>query len=216
MDSIDPARISTIRSLILSAIRRCGPTDAMLLSGGLDTCILAQAWPTADPNTQPSLAVTVLAAPEATDAPYAKAIAQSMGMQHKCITMDSPLDLARDQDLLDFVVGVLGSFDPMEIRNSLAIAKALLECKARGVKTVVTGDGADELFAGYSFVRSMSEEDLHKYTRHLTTIWRFAAVPLGRWRCWTWPCHHRSQLIDSSPPRRARSSPRNQGGPTFS
>lgn len=36
----------------------------------------------------------------------------------------------------------------LQIRNSVAIAAALREAERRGFTSVVTGDGADELFAG--------------------------------------------------------------------
>jgi asparagine synthetase B (glutamine-hydrolysing) len=49
---------------------------------------------------------------------------------------------------LDFVVHTLQTFDPMGVRNSIAVAAALREAERRGFKTAVTGDGADEMLGG--------------------------------------------------------------------
>ena len=42
----------------------------------------------------------------------------------------------------------LRTFDPMEIRNSIAVAAALREAARRGHRSAITGDGADELLGG--------------------------------------------------------------------
>ena len=57
-------------------------------------------------------------------------------------------------------IKVLKSFDPMEIRNSAAAYVALKVARDRGLKTVMTGDAGDELFAGYSFFFDLTKEQL--------------------------------------------------------
>lgn len=49
---------------------------------------------------------------------------------------------------LDFVVRTLRTFDPMGVRNSIAVAAALREAERRGFKSAITGDGADEMLGG--------------------------------------------------------------------
>ncbi|KAF9919906.1 hypothetical protein BGZ67_001690, partial [Mortierella alpina] len=44
----------------------------------------------------------------------------------------------------------------------------------------MTGDGADELFAGYSFMHDMSLERLQAYSDKLTKIMRFSGVQLAK------------------------------------
>ncbi|KAJ3364764.1 hypothetical protein GGF31_008910 [Allomyces arbusculus] len=173
---ISESRLVDLRARLTPAIQSGGQVDAIILSGGLDTSILAEVG---KGLVGLKYAVTVLTSPDATDAPYATAIANKLGLEHIVIRYDSPLELIGEKEVLDFAVETLCTFDPMELRNSTVIARALLECKKRGIKSVMTGDGADEIFAGYSFVRSKSNADLKAYIRHLTTIWRFSAGPLA-------------------------------------
>lgn len=112
----------------------------VILSGGLDSSIAAQLG-----REQLGLraAFTVLATPDATDRPHAAAAATAAGLeQHHVI--DVPLaDLLGE---LPTCVRVLGSFDPMQLRNSIAVCRALREAAAAGFTCAVTGDAADELF----------------------------------------------------------------------
>jgi asparagine synthase (glutamine-hydrolysing) len=50
----------------------------------------------------------------------------------------------------------------------------------RGLSVVLTGDAADELFAGYSFMFNMSAEQLPSYIRHLNEIMHFTSEVIGR------------------------------------
>ncbi|KAF9921299.1 hypothetical protein BGZ67_000599, partial [Mortierella alpina] len=56
----------------------------------------------------------------------------------------------------------------------LSVAKSL------GYKTVMTGDGVDELFAGYSFLHNVSAERLQAYSDKLTKIIQFSCVQLAK------------------------------------
>jgi asparagine synthase (glutamine-hydrolysing) len=44
----------------------------------------------------------------------------------------------------------------------------------------MTGDGSDELFAGYSYMAELSPQDLGRYIRKLSQNWYFSANELGR------------------------------------
>lgn len=94
-----------------------------------------------------SAAFTVLASPAATDRAHAAAVAAAAGLRHH------QLDISLEQALQELpeCVRVLRSFDPMSLRNDLAICRALREAAAAGFTCAVTGDGADELFGGYIF-----------------------------------------------------------------
>ncbi|KAF9960043.1 hypothetical protein BGZ70_008698 [Mortierella alpina] len=183
----DPARVRELRRLLLQSLARNTPCDCILLSGGVDTSILAEAAFAVyninkaenedDPTPKPlSGAVTVLCTDHATDEFYASQISARLGLTQKVvkITLDSVLEE------LEFCIRTLQTFDPMELRNGIVIARGLTVAKSLGYTTVMTGDGADELFAGYSFLHTMSAERLQAYSDKLTKIMRFSGVELAK------------------------------------
>jgi asparagine synthase (glutamine-hydrolysing) len=77
------------------------------------------------------------------------------------------------------VVETLKVFDPMLIRNNVAIYIGLQQAKENGISSVMTGDGLDELFAGYSWFFNLSEDELNV---KLTNMWQsmeFSFIPLA-------------------------------------
>ncbi|KAG0271553.1 hypothetical protein BGZ95_000632 [Linnemannia exigua] len=183
----DPARVQELRRLLLASIAKSTPCDCILLSGGVDTSILAEAAfavynqaketePSKDLKQPLTGAVTVLCTDQATDEFYATQISARTGLIQKVvkITLDSVLEE------LEFCIKTLETFDPMELRNGIVIARGLSVAKSLGYKTVMTGDGADELFAGYSFLHTMSAERLQAYSDKLTRTMRFSGVTLAK------------------------------------
>ncbi|RHY32011.1 hypothetical protein DYB32_002979 [Aphanomyces invadans] len=81
---------------------------------------------------------------------------------------------------LHLAVKTLETFDPMELRGGVAIARALLHAKSLGITSIVTGDGADEMFAGYSFVTNLSEEKLQAWRNRAANHMQFCATKLGQ------------------------------------
>jgi asparagine synthetase B (glutamine-hydrolysing) len=57
------------------------------------------------------------------------------------------------------VVEALKNFDPMEVRNSLPVYIGLTLMKQKGVKSLFTGDGVDELY-GYPWLFHLSDEEI--------------------------------------------------------
>jgi len=172
----DPtARSDELRALFLQVLRENSPCDAILLSGGLDTSIIAEACSDQSNILKLKTGITVCCGESASDRPFSTEIARKLGIHHKVIEFDSPLELIRDQELLDFSVKTLKTFDPMELRNSIVIAKSMLLAKELGIKSVAAGDGADELFAGYSFMHGIPEEKLLLYIKHMTETMGFCA-----------------------------------------
>ncbi len=147
------------------------PAECILLSGGLDTSILARL------SVRHGMrgAVTVLIGTGAPDEPYATAVADSLGLRHHVVRTD----LEEILQEVEFVVRTLKTFDPMEIRNSIVVARGLREAAQLGYATVMTGDAADELFGGYSFMWSKPEGEFERFSEHLASVMRFSSVPLG-------------------------------------
>ena len=160
-----------LRELISAAAAR-RPSDCLLLSGGLDTAVLA---PLASAGGTRA-AVTVIVKPDAPDAPFAQAIARDLGWRHHLVEV-SLEDLVAE---IDLVVRTLRTFDPMEIRNSVVIARGLAEAARHGYRRVMTGDAADELFGGYSFMWGQEPAEFEEYSRRMAETMRFSSFPLGR------------------------------------
>lgn len=163
-------RTRQLRSLVIEAIKR-EPAPCILLSGGLDTSIIAEV---AGPLGLRS-AVTVLVGDQAPDGPFASRIAERLGLDHRVISCSFE-DLLQE---VPFVVGVLRTFDPMEVRNSIVTARALREVRRLGLAATYTGDAADELFGGYSFLWSKTEEEFVRSSERMSRVMRFSAFPMG-------------------------------------
>jgi asparagine synthase (glutamine-hydrolysing) len=163
---------SKLRSLLEKAVSR-NLSEGILLSGGLDTSILAYI---ASNHTRLKAFTVAFNATLAPDIEYAKLMAKSLNLDHTVHLFD-------ENELLNSiptVITILRSFDPMEIRNSASLFIALELAKERGVESVMTGDGSDELFAGYSFLFDLKKEQLDD---ELNKIWGdmlFSSVPLGK------------------------------------
>ena len=123
----------------------------VILSGGLDTSVAAEEGKDV---LGLAAAFTVLSGPEATDRPYAAAVASRLSLTHHVLDL-SLEDLLKE---LPWTVHVLQTFDPMSLRNNIAIATALRGAHKLGFTCAVTGDGADEIMGGYNFTHGMTAE----------------------------------------------------------
>jgi len=159
-----------LRELLVDAVeeRRC---EAILLSGGLDTSIVATL---AAPRGL-RLAVTVAVGEDPPDLRYAVRIAERLGLEHVVLrrTLDDLFALLPD------VVRLLGTFDGMFLRNDVVIYDGLREVARRGAASCWTGDGADELFAGYSFMFEKEPAEIERTVRRFAATMRFNGPALG-------------------------------------
>jgi len=164
--NMDPCE--QLRSKLKEAVERCR-AEGMLLSGGLDTGILAFV-------ARPSMAFTVaLKGSPASDLSYSEKISKLLGIQHKKMEFTTEEAL----NTLPEVIRILKTFD-LAMPNDLSIYFALKLARENRISSVMTGDGADELFAGYSYMAELPPEDLERYIRRLSQNWHFSAGYLGR------------------------------------
>jgi len=147
-------------------------TDGLLLSGGLDTAMLAyltSRW------VKPSCITVALRGAPAPDVDYAKLVANRLKLRHYVYYFgNEELD-----ESIRAVIRIMKTFDPMEIRNSAAIYVALKAGRDRGMSTIMTGDGCDELFGGYSFLFKLTKEQLNSALKKLQTDMRFSSIYLA-------------------------------------
>jgi len=157
-----------LRTKLREAVEK-SRADGILLSGGVDTGILAFV-------ARPSTGFTVaLKDSPASDLGYSEKIAKLLGIQHRKMEFTTEEAL----NTLPEVIKILKNFD-LALPNDLSIYFALKLARENGISSVMTGDGADELFAGYSYMAELSPKDLERYIKRLSHNWHFSSNELGR------------------------------------
>lgn len=156
--------ILTLREKLKEAVKR-NIASCLLFSGGLDTSILAALNPAA-------MAITVSLGSFGEDIKYAEYLAQKLNLRHyhKIVGIDEAIDS------IPMVIKILKSFDPA-IPNDLAVYFGLELAKNLGLDAVATGDGSDELFGGYSFMKDI--DDLENYIQRISKNMNFSSNKLG-------------------------------------
>jgi asparagine synthase (glutamine-hydrolysing) len=129
----------------------------VFLSGGLDSSVvaaIAAKWYARRGERLRTFAVGLADSP---DLAAARLVAEHIGSEHReCV-----YTAADARRVLPEVVRVIESYDPSLVRSAVA-NHLLAELAAKHVKVVLTGEGADEIFAGYRYLRQFpTEEALH-------------------------------------------------------
>jgi asparagine synthase (glutamine-hydrolysing) len=113
------------------------------LSGGVDSSAVVALAGGATAHQMETFSVTFSGDAEFDESPFAQAVADRLDTRHH------PLDLA--PDLVDALPKVIWHADePFAVTSSLALYFLAREARRR-VKVVLTGDGGDEVFAGYAW-----------------------------------------------------------------
>jgi asparagine synthase (glutamine-hydrolysing) len=141
-----------IRDVLSDSIRRHMMSDVpvgVFLSGGLDSAIVAAIAAKVAGEKGERLPTFAVGTEGSGDLLAARAVAEYLGTEHHEI-VPTAQDL---ESALDEAVTVIEHFDPALVRS--AVPNLLLAREAvRHVKVVLTGEGADELFAGYEYVHA--------------------------------------------------------------
>ncbi|MGI8649899.1 MAG: asparagine synthase B [Rubrobacter sp.] len=131
----------------------------VFLSGGLDSTLIAaiaQKW-YRENRPGEKLQTFAVGLEGSPDLVAARQAAEFLGTDHH-----ESIYTAEDAiEAVPAVVRAIESFDPSLVRSAVPNF-ILAEFTAKHVKVVLTGEGADEIFAGYEYLRDFStEEDLH-------------------------------------------------------
>ncbi|KPV64028.1 MAG: asparagine synthetase B [Candidatus Bathyarchaeota archaeon BA2] len=161
-----------LRSLLEEAVKK-NLAEGILLSGGLDTSVLAVV---ASKFTLLETFTVAFQGFPAPDVKYATLMANRLHLTNFVHYFDED----ELYDAFRTVVRTRKSFDPMEVRNSAAILIGLKMAKEKRINTVMTGDGCDELFAGYSFLFNLEKEKLDLELKKLWEAMSFSSIPLAK------------------------------------
>ena len=165
------SEINQCRKVLENAVAEC-KSEWIALSGGLDSSILAHILRDKKPQ-----AITVITKDFlGTDLTYAQIIAKhtQLPLSLMQITMEEVLDSINE------TINILGNFNDIEIRNSIVAYIYLNSLKKKGIDSVITGDGADEVFAGYNFLLKKSEEELDEELKRIKRIMHFPSKDIAK------------------------------------
>ena len=167
-DLNDPAAaVAELIARLRQAVRRRLVADVpvgVFLSGGLDSSLIAALVAEARAETGEPVHSFAVGMPGSEDLERARQVAEHIGSIHHEYVFTREELLA----LLPEVVRRLESFDPALVRS--AVPTYLVSRLARQyVKVVLTGEGADELFGGYQYlkrpeIRARLQEELREIT----------------------------------------------------
>jgi len=146
-------------------------SKTIALSGGLDSSIIAYFLKEKNCNALAVTAKDFLSS----DLTYSQLAAKKF---------DIPLEIvmASTEKILEAVeetIKILKIFNDIEIRNSIVMYIVLSSIKEKGETSVISGDGADELFAGYGFFMKKNEEELQKDLERIWEIMHFPSKKIG-------------------------------------
>ncbi|MCD7971873.1 MAG: asparagine synthase B [Candidatus Azobacteroides sp.] len=170
----NPTCIDELRTALEEAVERQLMTDVpygVLLSGGLDSSIISAvakkfaAKRVESGNTQdawwPQLHSFAIGLEGSPDLKAARKVADYIGSVHHEIhfTIQEGLDVLRD------VIYHIETYDVTTVRASTPMYLMARMIKSMGVKMVLSGEGADEIFGGYLyFHKAPNAEEFHKET----------------------------------------------------
>jgi len=158
-----------LTKLLTESVER-NHTGALLLSGGLDSSILASIL-------RPEFSVAAGYGARAPDLTYANQVAQQYSKHHVEVVFAQE----KMAELAEEIIRIFQTFNPTEVRNSAVALAGIKQAKSGGYHDIMTGDGGDELFAGYNYLsRYYSNYDrLESELRRLWQIMHFSSDKLG-------------------------------------
>lgn len=166
--------ISKLRKSLEDAVKRqlmCDVPYGVLISGGIDSSIIAaiaskfrkkriesgskiEAW-------WPRLHSFSVGLKDSPDMKYARKVAKHIGTVHHEIifTIQEGFDAIRD------VIYYLETFDVTTVRAATPMYLMARKIKSMGIKMVLSGEGADEVFGGYLYFHmAPSPKEFHEET----------------------------------------------------
>ncbi len=167
--------MAMVRAELTAAVRSHLMSDVPVgafLSGGLDSSLLAMLAR----RELPELHTFAVGLEGSSDLAAAATVARAIGSRHH----ECELTPAMMADALESVVVALESYDAALVRSALPtwfvsrLAAITRTSAGERIKVVLTGEGADELFAGYDYLRNYTghvlEDELNRLLSSLHNL----------------------------------------------
>ena len=169
-----PLDIRGLREALEAAVRRqlmCDVPYGLLISGGVDSSIIASVAAKfksgrvetggKEPAWWPQLHSFSVGLKGAPDLEYARKVAEYIGSIHHEVnfTVQEGIDAVQD------VIYHLETFDVTSIRAATPMYLMARKIRAMGIKMILSGEGADEIFGGYLyFHKAPDKKEFHEET----------------------------------------------------
>ncbi|MDO9566154.1 MAG: asparagine synthase-related protein [Candidatus Desulfaltia sp.] len=140
--------------------------EGILFSGGLDSALVAA-------YSEGSKTISVGLELHGEDRYYAEKVANFLKLDHYHKTVKIEEAIAAIPE----VIKILESFDPA-IPNDVTAYLGLKCAKDMGANGMITGDGSDEIFAGYDFMLKI--KNLEEYMNRMYTAMQFSSNKIGK------------------------------------
>ena len=146
-------------------------SDLISLSGGLDSSIIAHFLKNRDPSSVAIISEDFVS----TDLTYCQMISKEMKIPLSIYNVSTSTIL----EAIENTIRILKNFNDIEIRNNVVMYLAIKWAKENNQKSIITGDGADELFAGYNFLVNKPENELEAEIKRVCSIMHFPTQKIG-------------------------------------
>ena len=162
--------LEEIRTIIQQTTIECD-ANWIAFSGGLDSSIIGHLKSDQDVHGITIITKDFLG----TDLSYSQIAANHMKI---------PLELTYVEinDIMNAIektIKILKNFNDIEIRNSIVSYLYLNALKEKNVTKVITGDGADEIFAGYNFLIKKDHSELKNELKRIKKVMHFTSKKIA-------------------------------------
>lgn len=202
----EPYEPAKLRHALESAVRRQMMSDVpfgVLISGGVDSSVISSVAAkfregrvedeSQSPAWWPRIHSFAIGLEGAPDLGPARKVADFIGAVHHELhfTVQDGLDALSD------VIYHLETFDLTTVRASTPMYLMMRKIRTMGIKMVLSGEGADEIFGGYLyFHKAPSGEELHKETvRKLQKLHLYDCLRANK-SCAAWGVEARVPFLD--------------------
>ncbi len=146
--------IHEVRRLVRKSVHHSLEGDkhlGLMISGGLDSSLVAAI--AKETGRMPGKSFCV-GSPNSSDIPAAREVAKALGTDH----YEYEYSLEEMVEALPQVIYYLESFEPSLVRSAVPNHFAFKMAKEH-VDVVLSGEGADELFSGYSYLKNIEDPE---------------------------------------------------------
>ena len=166
--------IAAVRSTIEQCVARRVDTDlpvGVILSGGLDSSLVL----TLATRMHPNVVAFTVGTPNSPDLEYARRLTADLGVRHEIVEL-KPAQVGLAQVREAVRVGELTEYG--DVINAVVSLAVFERVRDAGVKVVLSGDGSDELFGGYSMYQDIDPSQARRL--FLTKIRQLSRTELQR------------------------------------